>query len=163
MKHSRLLELFSIILLMTGCTSTRPHTTAASSIAPQDQPVAWTNLAAAKSAIAPYVAQARATYPQAKQRYLAGLPADQAFFVTVELKDDNGLSERVFLAVDRIEEGNIAGRIWNDVALVQGYALHQPYTVAEADIQDWLIAHRDGTEEGNFVGKYLDSKAGRSQ
>ena len=80
--------------------------------------------------------------------------------MTIELKDDKGLSERVFLAVDRIEEGSIIGRIWNEVALVHGYALHQRHTVAEADIQDWLIAHRDGTEEGNFVGKYLDSEQG---
>jgi hypothetical protein len=44
------------------------------------------------AAIVPYVAEARATYPRAKRRFLAGLPPRHSFFVTVELRDGDGHS-----------------------------------------------------------------------
>ena len=52
--------------------------------APVDKPFSWTEAQAAalERAIAPYVAKARETYPEAKKRYLAGLPPKHTFFVT---------------------------------------------------------------------------------
>src|SRR4051794_9251570 len=61
--------------------------------APEDQPVTAhgaAEMAARRAAIAPYVEQARRTYPEARQRYLAGLPAGYAFFVVTNLRDDAG-------------------------------------------------------------------------
>jgi hypothetical protein len=43
-----------------------------------------------EAALKPYIAKARATYPRAKARYLAGLPPGQTFFVTVDLRDPAG-------------------------------------------------------------------------
>ena len=108
-------------------------------------------------AIAPYVAQARASYPEARARYLAGLPPRHSFFVTVDLRDSRGNVERVFLLVDRIDTGVIHGRIWNILQLVQGFTYRQAYSIPEAEVLDWTITKPDGTEEGNFVGNYLDS------
>src|SRR4051812_31456705 len=81
------------------------------------------------AAVAPYIAQARATYPHAKQRYLAGLPAQQSFFVTVELRDAAGHSEITFLAVDSLARDSIFGRIWNQINIVRGYRLRDRYAV----------------------------------
>jgi len=107
--------------------------------------------------IAPYVAQAMATYPNAKQRYLAGLPAGETFFVTTILRDRNRRFEQVFILVDRISAGTVAGRIWSDIGVVDGYKRRDPITFPESDVVDWLISKPDGSEEGNFVGKYLDT------
>lgn len=109
------------------------------------------------AAIAPYVAQARATYPQAKERFLAGLPPRHNFFVTVELRDTDGHSEVVFLAVDSLARDSVFGRVWNQINVVHGYRLRDPYVTSEAELLDWLITRPDGTEEGNVVGKFLDT------
>jgi uncharacterized protein YegJ (DUF2314 family) len=113
--------------------------------------------AALDAAIAPYVAEARKSFPVAKLRFLQGLPSDQAFFVTVKLKDGKGHSERVFIHVAEIRGTTVLGSIANDILLVDGFKAGQKYSVDEAEILDWLIAKPDGSEEGNFVGKFLDT------
>lgn len=127
--------------------------------APKDQPVSVTDtqLAAMDTAIAPYVKQARQTYPSAKARYLQGLPQGQIFFVTIALKDAKGKSERVFMRVLDIKGSAISGRIASPILLVEGFKNGQAYSTDEADVMDWLIAKSDGTEEGNVVGKFLDT------
>ena len=127
--------------------------------APQDRPHAADSIRWARldSAMAPYVVQARATYPAAKRRYLAGLPAGQSLFLTTRLKDSAGRLEQVFIAVDSIRGPRVFGRIWSQVQLVQGFRLRQEYTFLEDEILDWLITKPDGTEDGNTVGKFLDT------
>ena len=105
----------------------------------------------------PYVAQARATYPQAKARFLKGLPANESFFLTTRLRDTTGLREQVFIVVDSIKGSTVYGRIWSQVMLVRTYHLREPYSFPESELLDWLITKPDGTEEGNFVGKFLDT------
>jgi uncharacterized protein YegJ (DUF2314 family) len=127
--------------------------------APQDQPVDVKGQAATeeyRAAIAPYVAKARKTYPEAKKRYLAGLPAGQSFFVVANLHDGSGAVEQVFIAVAAIQDGRIVGRIASESLAVKGYQMGDPYSFPENDVIDWLITHPDGTEEGNVVGKFLD-------
>lgn len=109
------------------------------------------------AAIAPYVEEARKSYPTAKARFLHGLPSDQTFFVTVQLKDAAGHSERVFLRVAEVQGTTVFGTIANEVVLVEGFKAGQRYSVDESEILDWLIAKPDGSEEGNFVGKFLDA------
>ena len=127
--------------------------------APQDSPVAaaqecmWREIDAA---IKPYVAQARASWPKARERYLAGLPAGHSLFVTVLLTDQSGRREQVFVAVDGIRDGIISGRIWSNIAIVRGYHHGDRYLLPEAKLRDWTISKPDGSEEGNFVGKFLD-------
>jgi hypothetical protein len=115
----------------------------------------------------PSVKKARATYPAAKDRYLAGLPPGQRFFVTARLVDGAGQMEQVFVAVDRIVGGVVEGRISSEISLVAGFKERDEIRVPEGELIDWLIAKPDGTEEGNFVGKFLDNyvpgkKSGRT-
>lgn len=127
--------------------------------APQDKPVDAQGKQAVeeyRAAIAPYVEKGRKTYPDAKKRYLAGLPAGQHFFAVTNLKDGTGASEQVFIAVARIEGDRITGRIASHIMAVRGFNEGEPYTFRESELVDWLITHPDGTEEGNVVGKFLD-------
>jgi hypothetical protein len=102
--------------------------------APKDRPVETAQRCiwnAMDAAMQPYIAQARATWPQAKQRYLAGLPARNTFFVTALIVDDSDRREQVFIAVDSIQSGKISGRIWNRVDIVHGYRLGDRYTLPD--------------------------------
>ena len=59
--------------------------------APRGRPVDAKGKAEAeayRAAIAPYVAMGRKTYPEAKKRYLAGLPAGHTFFAVTSIGDD---------------------------------------------------------------------------
>lgn len=128
--------------------------------APKDKPAGYDTreqVAAMDRAIAPYVAKARATYPDAKKRYLAGLPPLNIFFVTVRLHDKNGVFEQVFIAVKSIKGDLITGTIASDLESVKEFKRGQEYLCKESEILDWLISRPDGSEEGNYVGKFLDT------
>src|SRR5688500_6086510 len=73
---------------------------------------------AMEKAIAPYVAKARATYPAAKKRFLAGLPRNYLFTVWLpfdERDEKRGeyRREHLFVLVERISGGKVFGRINN--------------------------------------------------
>ncbi len=113
-------------------------------------------VAAMDKAIAPSVAKAKATYPAAKTRFLAGLPAGYKFSVRVSLSDRDGTREDSFVDVERISGGNITGTINSELGVVREYKQGQRITFPESKIDNWVIVRPDGTEEGNYVGKFLD-------
>jgi hypothetical protein len=127
--------------------------------APKDAEVAVTDQATAalNALLAPCVARARATYPGALKRFKAWLPAGESFFVVTVLHDMTGRFEQVFVAVDSVTPALIYGRIWSPIELVQGYRLKQPYHFPESAMVDWLISKPDGSEEGNWSGKFMDA------
>ena len=132
---------------------------ALSSAAPKDQPkgIAKDKAAAYEEAIAPYIEKARMTYPEAKKLFLAGLPPKHAFFLTTRLRDAGGKWEQVFIAVKKIEGGQVTGRIASDLTRVKEFKTGDTYKFPETELLDWLITLPDGTEQGNFVGKFLDT------
>lgn len=125
--------------------------------APADRPFQATKeqLVEYDKAIAPYVAKAHATYPAAKARFLAGLPPGYSFSVRVRLKESNGRREDAFLTVTKISGEKITGRL-GTVTLLRNYKTGQTITVKESEIDNWVIVRPDGTEEGNYVGQFLD-------
>jgi hypothetical protein len=147
----------SLALALPAAAQERPVYVAPN--APADAPVTVTNdtmQARFFALIEPQSVRARASYPEAKARFLAGLPAGQSFFTVTRLRDAEGRWEQVFIAVDSIHGGKITGRIWNDINVVRGFRAGQSHTFSEAELVDWLITRPDGTEEGNFVGKFID-------
>jgi uncharacterized protein YegJ (DUF2314 family) len=128
---------------------------------PEDQPkTADSNEAynAFEQAIAPYVAKARETYPDAKRRFMSGQLGTRPFFVKIRL-NENGRYEDSFVHVLVIDEksGDISGKIANDIQILHNYRNGQRIIAHEADVLDWVIANPDGSEEGNLVGKFLDN------
>jgi hypothetical protein len=128
--------------------------------APQDEPVQASTSAEREEmerAIAPMIEQARKSYPDAKKRYLAGLPSGHRFSVLTKLHSP-GREEAVFVTVTGIKGDQITGRIDSDVRGVVGYKAGDSYTLAERAIVDWVIVRPDGSEEGNLVGKFVEER-----
>lgn len=127
--------------------------------APQDKPQSFDVEESKKveEAIKPYIEKAKKSYPDAKRRFLAGLPPKEVFSITTRLHDKEGRFEQVFIVVKEIKEGIVKGVIWSDVDFIQGYKLGDAYSFPETELVDWTISKPDGTEEGNFVGKFLDT------
>ena len=110
-----------------------------------------------QAAIQPAVVEAHRTYPDARRRFLNGLPPGNRFYVTTRLRDTAGRVEQVFVAVDSLRDSTIFGRVASPIGLVEGYREGQAHVMPERGILDWTILLPDGREEGNFVGKFLDA------
>jgi hypothetical protein len=114
---------------------------------------------AMRKAEAPYIAKARATYPNAKKRFLAGLPPGYTFTVRKHLSEPSTgpvshRMEGVYIAVDAIKDGKIYGRIGNDVKL-RSFRPGQRISFFESELEDWAIFHPDGSVEGDLIAKFL--------
>jgi len=109
-------------------------------------------------AAAPYIAKARKSYPAAKKRFLAGLPPRYLFSLTTKLWDRSHTRfEVVFVVADRISDGKVFGRLASHTSLPVGHNFGDHISFPEAQIMDWTIVHPDGTEEGNVVGKFMET------
>ena len=126
---------------------------------PQDRPFATDSAATVclNLAIQSRVDHAHRTFPAARERFQEGLPAGHRFYVTMRLRDTVGRMEQVFMAVDSLTDARLYGSVASQIGLIQGYQYGQRITVPTDSILDWLISRPDGTEEGNFVGNYLDT------
>jgi uncharacterized protein YegJ (DUF2314 family) len=107
--------------------------------------------------VAPYIEQALRTLPNAKQRFLTGLPHSEVFFLVTRIYDSDGRFEQVFVRVKKWDNDKIKGTIANDLYTVKDFHNGQLIEFKEKDILDWLISKPDGTEEGNFIGRFLDT------
>ncbi len=132
--------------------------------APEDNPISIDKNDQMKAffiALEPYTKQALESYPGARMKFMKGLPKGESFFLTTRLKDNFGQIEQVFVLVKSISDNVVSGVIFNDIQIVSGFRNGQRYSFPENEIIDWLITKPDGTEEGNFVGKYIDSIQGK--
>jgi hypothetical protein len=153
-----------LLALVFGCATSglsqepdKLSTIAPNAPADKPQPVKSAEQKALDEAIKPYVEKARKTYPAAKERFLAGLPPKHFFFITTRLHDSAGRWEQVFIEVKEIKDGIIKGLIASDIATVSGYKAGDKYSFPESELMDWTVSKPDGTEEGNFVGNFLDT------
>lgn len=126
---------------------------------PQDKPVAANAEEAKKfeDAIAPYVKKARETLPGAKKKYLAGLPKNHIFSVTIKLYDPSVKFEQVFVRVTSWKGKTVEGILDSNLSIIRNHVKGEKLTCQESEILDWTISRPDGSEEGNFVGKFLDT------
>jgi uncharacterized protein YegJ (DUF2314 family) len=127
---------------------------------PTDKPLAAPNandVQSVERAIAPYIKQAKATLPQAKEKYLKGLPKGEHFSVTTKIHDADGKFEQVFVGVTSWEGETIKGLLISDLITLHDHKVGESITLKQSDVLDWTISKPDGSEEGNFVGKFLDS------
>jgi hypothetical protein len=110
-----------------------------------------------RKTIEPSVRQARESYPKARDRFLDGLPKGYSFFVTSILSSSKG-DEMGFFRVERIENGRVTGILSTKLQLVDSFTYGQRYTFSESELIDWTLTSPSGSEEGNFVGKFLETQ-----
>jgi len=128
--------------------------------APKDKPSGVSGDANKKKfedAIAPYVARARATLPDIKQRFNKGLKKREVLFVTIRLHGPDNKFEQVYVEVKTWKGTMISGLLSTEPTLVKGHQQGEKMVVDEKDVYDWTLSKPDGTEEGNFVGNFLDT------
>ncbi|QJX46495.1 hypothetical protein HMJ29_05910 [Hymenobacter taeanensis] len=99
--------------------------------------------------------EARRTLPQLRQRYQRGLPAGATCYLTAVVLNEGATPEPVVVLVSSWQAGQVAGRIVRVGPNGQTVA-NAPTDFAEAAVVDWLLLRPDGSEEGNYLGKFFD-------
>ncbi|WP_201985121.1 hypothetical protein [Hymenobacter rubidus] len=113
-------------------------------------------LARDATALADPVREALRTLPQAKKKFLAGLPSGDQFLLSVRV-----------IATDtsfRQASARVLGWHGNTVQalLLPGpdaadKAKPTPVSFPETAVVDWTLLRASGREEGNYVGRYIDT------
>jgi uncharacterized protein YegJ (DUF2314 family) len=158
MQKSRHIMLAAAFLAVAA--SARAQSTGLSANAPMERAVgirADCEWVLTQKAVAPFVAKARQSYPAARRKFLDRTRPARPMFVTMMLADAASHHEQIFVRVDSIVGTRVHGRIASAVQVVRSYAYGQRMIVEEKDLLDWMFANADGSEEGNFVGKFLDN------
>jgi uncharacterized protein YegJ (DUF2314 family) len=106
--------------------------------------------------IAKPMKEALRTLPQAKKRFQAGLRPGETFYLTTRVVDAEGRFEQVFVQVTQWEDTYVQGTIANTLQTVRDYSTGQTLEFTTNAVYDWTIVRADGSEEGNYVGKFLD-------
>lgn len=117
--------LFAEILFAT-CASLPISAQELAPNAPKDQPVAATGdwVAQYGQGMTASIAEAQKSWPEARARFLAGLPPRHPLFVTLRLKDyTTKATEQVFVAVIRIDDRTktITGRINSPLLTIHNF------------------------------------------
>jgi len=123
-----------------------------------DVPEAPESLQAKKqldAVIAAPIIKARRCLHQIKRRYQDGLKAGENLVLTARIFDRSGVFEQVFAEVQDWAGDSVTAVIASDLDAVRDYKTGQTITFSEKNVLDWIIIRPDGSEEGNFVGKYL--------
>jgi hypothetical protein len=97
--------------------------------------------------------------PGIRDRFLSGLPPGHLLFVSTTLHDES-IDELVFVHVREWHEPELIDGVLDSEVTVTGYRRGQPLGVATSDVSDWTISRPDGTEEGNRVGRYVETHSG---
>lgn len=157
------MKLFSLLL---GTVLLAGHATIAQTAAPAGPPVVLTavpaaptgireKMARADSALAEPMQQARRTLSQARKRYVAGLPGGTQCLVMVRILASDTSFRQVQARVIGWHNGAVQALI--SPALTAALTDLRPVSFPEAAVLDWTFLAANGREEGNFVGKYLDT------
>lgn len=149
------MKTFHSLVVTFICGFTSIQTQAEENI-PVDRPIQSTQ-SDMERMVAPYVEMSRRTYPSAKARFLEGLPAGYTFYVTIPIQDEQAKTfEQVFLRVESISNDTITGKIASETQPSFKYKRGDSVTCKESEVRDWTISNPNGSEEGNYVGKFLD-------
>jgi hypothetical protein len=111
----------------------------------------------AEVAIQPVVERARQGWPSVRRRFQRGSPFGHEYLVVARIADVLGVQEHVLVRVQQVQGDSIHGAIRSDVRAVTGWRRGDRWSLAEADLIDWIIIAPDGSEEGNEVGRFLQT------
>jgi hypothetical protein len=116
-------------------------------------------LASAEAEIADPVREARRTMPQVRKRFQTGLPNGAQCLLLVRVVEGDTTFRAVAARVIGWRDGRVQALL-PAAATSSGPPVASekiPVSFPESAALDWTILRADGREEGNFVGRYLET------
>ncbi|GAB3586186.1 hypothetical protein GCM10027345_35350 [Hymenobacter daeguensis] len=109
-----------------------------------------------ETALADPVREALRTLPQAKKKFLAGLPIGDQFLLSVRVISTD-TSFRQASARVLGWHGNTVQALLLPPANADAKTEPTPVSFPENAVVDWTLLRASGREEGNYVGRYIDT------
>lgn len=113
-------------------------------------------LAKLDSAMWPQIEEAKQTLKEVHKRWNKGLPKGSQLFVTVRVYREDGQFEHVLGRVDKWVPNRFFTTVGSVLATTDRFKPGQSMSTEQTNVVDWKIVHADGSEEGNYVKKFLD-------
>ncbi len=114
-------------------------------------------LARDESVLADPVREALRTLPQAKKKFLAGLPTGDQFLLSVRVIAGDTSFRQVSARVLGWHGSTVQALLLPGAADSAGPGEPVPVSFPEAAVVDWTLLRASGREEGNYVGRYADT------
>ena len=149
--------------LLAGVALGQPRPAAAQAVGPVVLTAA-TAPAGVRPALARYettladpMREALRTLPQAKKRFLAGLPEGDQFLLSVRVVATDTSFRQVSARVLGWHGTTVQALLLPENAGATGPAEPIPVSFSETAVLDWTLLRTSGREEGNYVGRYTDT------
>ena len=112
-----------------------------------------------ETALADPVREALRTLPQAKKRFLAGLPTGDQFLLSVRVIASDTSFRQVSARVLGWHGNTVQALLLPDVASIATATPAEPVPVSfpENAVVDWTMLRASGREEGNYVGRFNET------
>ena len=114
-------------------------------------------LARHETALADPVREALRTLPQAKKRFLAGLPQGDQFLLSVRVIATDTSFRQVSARVLGWHDSTMQALLLPSAANSVGPTEPTLVSFPETAVLDWMLLRASGREEGNYVGRYTDT------
>jgi hypothetical protein len=109
-----------------------------------------------ETALAGPVREALRTLPQAKKKFLAGLPIGDQFLLSVRvIATDTSFRQASARVLGW--HGNTVQALLLPPADADTKTEPTPVSFPETAVVDWTLLRASGREEGNYVGRYIDT------
>ena len=110
-----------------------------------------------ETALAEPVREALRTLPQAKKKFLAGLPDGDQFLLSVRVIATDTSFWQVSARVLGWHGTTVQALLLPNAANPTGSGEPVPVSFPEAAVIDWTVRRASGRQEGNYVGRYADT------
>jgi hypothetical protein len=114
-------------------------------------------LARDESALADPVREALRTLPQAKKKFLAGLPNGDQFLLSVRVIATDTSFRQASARVLGWHGNTVQALLLPNASDAAPAAEPTPVSFPETAVVDWTLLRASGREEGNYVGRYTDT------
>ncbi|MDB5233628.1 MAG: hypothetical protein JWR44_621 [Hymenobacter sp.] len=110
-----------------------------------------------ETALADPVREALRTLPQAKKRFLAGLPEGDQFLLSVRVIATDTSFRQVSARVLGWHGNTVQALLLPSSTDSAAPTEPLPVSFPETAVVDWTLLRASGREEGNYVGRYIDT------
>jgi hypothetical protein len=114
-------------------------------------------LARHQTALAPPLREAQRTLPQAKKRFLAGLPYGDQLLLSVRVQASDTSFREASARVLGWHGSTVQALLLPEEANSASPIEPVPVSFPETAAVDWTLVRASGREEGNYVGRYVDT------
>ena len=114
-------------------------------------------LAREATALADPVREALRTLPQAKKKFLTGLPDGDQFLLSVRVATSDTSFRQASARVLGWNGKTVQALLLPEAADLATPLEPTPVSFPETAVVDWTLLRASGREEGNYVGRYTDT------